>query len=112
MTLTAFVRYARAELEAAELAFMCQLGLYTWSGVGAAPWIRARLKRMVGEADARSMPRDWVRIVADLRSRGYTGALPRSLRRYEPVGHAWQDLHPPETTGLLASPRIRAIPSR
>lgn len=84
MSALAFVRCLRAENDVARLWFYVQLAQYTWAGIGRAPWVYQHLKRWVGEADVRSAPIDWRRLVEDLRNRGYRGKLPRSLRQFEP----------------------------
>lgn len=84
MNAHAFRSALRAEMDYSRFWYVVQMLRYTWAGIGEEPWVYRRLKRWVGEADVRSVPIDWAELVRKLRWGGYTGKLPRSLRRYEP----------------------------
>lgn len=77
-------RLMHAEVITLEISFLAQLSTFTWSGIGEGFLVSRYLKKLAGTADIRSVPIDWASVVAGLRQRGWTGKLPRSLRRFEP----------------------------
>ncbi len=83
----AFFRAFQAEVEAAQFSFITQMSAYTWGRLrfGKAPWTTRKLKRLAGRADIRSIPIDWASVLRGLRVSGYTGKVPRSLRRFDYV---------------------------